>query len=194
MPYAVMLGAIVALGRMVADREVLVIQASGIWPPRLVVPVVLFASAMTAAAVGITAFAEPQINARLAERIAKSVRKSAGLPLRSGVVMQIGDWRIIAHEVSSRGDRLRGVAGWVPPLRETEVAESAALSRPAADGTRQIDLENGMVLNNEDGGPTYITFREMRTALDAAGDSEVALDRLPSDTLADLAREIRDER
>src|SRR5262245_28026536 len=54
-PYSVMIGALVALGRMVADREILVIQASGISPQRLVVPVALFAGAMTAAAIGITA-------------------------------------------------------------------------------------------------------------------------------------------
>ena len=194
-PYSMLLGALIALGRLTADREILAIQASGISPLRLIWPVALFATALTAAAVAITAFAEPFANDELAERIEAGVRRSSGSPLRSGVVARFGEWRIIAHEVSSRGDRLRGVAIWVPSLRQTVFAEVATLTPAVLAGTKEISLENGVVVKNGDDGPAYVRFDRMQTALDAGGEREVqgAVDRLPRGTLGELARAIRAE-
>jgi lipopolysaccharide export system permease protein len=191
-PYSTLLGALIALGRMVADREILVIQASGISPQRLAAPVAMFAAAMTGAAVWITAVVAPRANEQVVERIEAGVRRSSGSPLRSGVVTQIGAWRIVAREVSHRGDRLRAVAVWVPSLRETVFAETAALAPTGPDGTRKIALSNGSVLRNGEDGPVYITFTEMDTALEAASDPAIhgALDRLQLGTLGDLARQI----
>ncbi len=194
-PYSMLLGGLVALGRMAADRELLVVEASGVSPRRLVGPVALFAAVLTVVAVGISAFVEPWIDEGLAGRIEASVRRSSGSPIRSGVVTQIGEWRIVASEVSSRGDRLRGVAIWVPALRHTVFARTSSLTS-VADGEKQIDIGDGVLLENGEKGPAYITFEHMRTTLDAGTDRDVqgAVDRLSWGTLADLAGAIRAER
>ncbi|HKA13628.1 MAG TPA: LptF/LptG family permease [Myxococcota bacterium] len=195
-PYSMLLGALIALGRLAADREILAIQASGVSPLRLFAPVASFAAVLAVIAVWITAFVEPYVNDALADRIEESVRRSAGTALHSGVVTQIGEWRIVAREVSSHGDRMRGVAVWVPSLGQTVFAASASLGPAAPAGVKQIDLENGVVVKNGDDGPSYITFDRMSTALDAGGDSQMAraVDRLPRGTLRELARAIRSER
>jgi lipopolysaccharide export system permease protein len=195
-PYSVLLGALIALGRLAADREILAIEASGVSRLRLIPPVALFAAALTVASVAITAFAEPFVTEQLAARIEASVRRSSGTPIHGGVVTQIGEWRIVAVEVSSHGNRLRGVAIWVPSLGETVFAQTATLGAADQDGARPIDLENAVVLKrNGDRGVDYFRFGEMRTAIVTAGDRAVesAVDRLPHGTLGDLARAIRAE-
>ena len=61
-PFAVLVGSLVALGRLGADREILVLEASGIAAARLVWPVVSFAGAMTILALLVSVFATPWAN------------------------------------------------------------------------------------------------------------------------------------
>jgi len=75
--------------------------------------VVSFAAALTIAA-SRSPRSRAYVNEALAHRIEASVRKSSGSPLHQRVVTQIGEWRIVAREVSRHGDRLRGVASGFP--------------------------------------------------------------------------------
>src|SRR5262249_719727 len=50
-PYSMLLGALIALGRLAADREILAIQASGVSPLRLFAPVASFAAVLAVIAV-----------------------------------------------------------------------------------------------------------------------------------------------
>ncbi len=188
LPFSMFLGALIALGRMAADGELGVLEASGISPRRLVAPVLLIASIVTALGVGITGYAEPWANGRLAEEIEASVLRSSGTTLHGGVVTTVGDWRIVAREASSRGDRLRGVAIWVPSLGDTVFAENAEVIA-AEDGSREIAIEDGVILHNSADGPSYTRFGHMQDALTGRDDTDVrrALDRLSTGSLADLA-------
>ena len=53
LPFSVLMGSLIALGRLGADRELLIIEASGISAPRLLPPILLFAAL---AVVSIVAF------------------------------------------------------------------------------------------------------------------------------------------
>jgi lipopolysaccharide export system permease protein len=194
LPFSMFLGALIALGRMAADGELLVLEASGVSPRWIVAPILLIAAILTALGIGITGYAEPWANGRLAEEIEASVLRSSGTILRSGVVTAIGDWRIVAREASSRGDRLRGVAIWVPSLGDTVFAENAELIA-AEDGSRSIAIENGVILHNSKSGPSYTRFGHMQDALTGSDDIDVhrALNRLSTGSLSDLAQALQQE-
>jgi LPS export ABC transporter permease LptG len=193
-PFSMLLGALIALGRMTADREIFAVAASGVTPRRLLFPVALFGAALALVAGAITIFAEPWANSGLAEQIEASAKRSSGSVLRSGVVSEIGEWRIVAREVSHRGDQLRGVAIWVPSLRNTVFAKTSELA-PSRDGSKEISIESGVVLKNDDNGPAYVSFDRMVTAIEesAAAGVQSAVDRLPRVSFSELTRAIRSE-
>ena len=58
-PFGVLVGCLVALGRLGADREILALESSGVAVGRLVWPIVAFAGVMTLAALGVVAGARP---------------------------------------------------------------------------------------------------------------------------------------
>ena len=64
-PFAMLVGALVALGRMGADREILALEASGVAAGRLVWPVVSFAGIMTIAALLLALVGTPWASFRL---------------------------------------------------------------------------------------------------------------------------------
>jgi lipopolysaccharide export system permease protein len=193
-PFSMLLGALIALGRMAADRELFAIAASGVTPSRLVTPVAVFGAVLALVNLAIVAVAEPWANRRLSEQIEASAQRSSGTVLRSGVVSEIGEWRIVAREVSSRGDHLRGVAIWVPSLRNTVFAKTGELIQ-APEGAKEVRVHDGVVLQKGRKGPTYVAFDNMYTALEEQRGAGVqsAIDRLPSVTLRELARAIEAE-
>ena len=63
-PFATLVGALVALGRLGADREILTLEALGVPAARLVWPVAAFASVMTVFALWFSVYATPWASAR----------------------------------------------------------------------------------------------------------------------------------
>ena len=64
-PFALLVGTLVGLGRLGADREILVLEASGISASRLIGPVARFALAMTALSLLLSLLAAPAANRAL---------------------------------------------------------------------------------------------------------------------------------
>ena len=85
-PFSVLLGVLVALGRLGADREILALETCGVSTRRLVAPVLLFAALFTVLGVWISTDASPWANRRLTVSLAESARRSPGTLLRAGVV------------------------------------------------------------------------------------------------------------
>ena len=189
-PFSVLMGSLIALGRLGADREILALEASGVSPRRLAMPVALFAAALAAGALWVTAFAAPSANRALDAALSASAQRSAGTVLRSGVVNTFGAWRIQAEEVSARGDRLRGVLLWVPSMGQTVFAQNASIE-PDASGGKRVLIENGVVLRQAENGPSYLRFDRMQELMSPEQDAEAEpTDWLSAAPLSELAAAI----
>jgi len=191
-PFSVLLGSLVSLGRLGADREILALEASGVSARRLAAPVTCFALLFGGAALAITAFAGPWANRALDAALVAGAERNVGTVLRSGIVNTIGRWRIQAQEVSSRGDQLRGVALYVPSMGETIFAQSAEIS-PDPSGGKRVLIENGVLLRHAEDGPAYVRFDRMQELMDPEenGAAKDAADWLSAAPLSELAEMVR---
>lgn len=192
LPFAVLVGALVALGRLGADREILTLEASGVAAARLVAPVAAFAGAMTAFSLVLSFAAAPAANRALDRALERIAREQPWAQFRPGVVNEFGGWHVEAREVSPRGDVLRGVLLWMPDVGETIFAQQGRVE--GENGSVRIQLENGSVFLSARGGANELRFREMTTELPqsdeaVARDESVRLEGLP---LAELAQRARD--
>lgn len=185
LPFAALVGALIGLGRLGADREILAMEAGGIEPARqLAAPLALVAAGLTAVAIVVSLIAAPWANRRLEAAFAALVRENPAASLRAGSVHAFGDFRLEAREVSSRGDELRGVLLWVPSIGETFFAEQASVE-PAADGATRITLDEGILLTGTT-PPAYLRFHHMQHLLPPEGASGGATERLSGASGAEL--------
>jgi lipopolysaccharide export system permease protein len=191
-PFSVLVGCLVALGRMGADREVLALETSGVAVGRLVWPVVAFAGVMTLAALAASLLLGPWANRSLDTALATIARERPWAQIRAGTVAHFGDWRLEAREVSASGTELRGVLLFMPDFGETVFAQSGKVSS-APDGALELALDAGSVVLDPRGEYKYFRFDKLATQLPAAGEvferSETdQLAGLPIDELLRLAR------
>lgn len=145
LPFAVLIGTLVALGRLRADLEILTLEAVGISSRRLVVPVVAFATGMMVIGVLLTLFLAPWATRSLEATLRQMAMENPGLSLRAGTVHEFSGVKLVAREVSARGDQLRGVFLWVPDHGQTIFAERGELV-PQSDGVMQLVLHDGVLL------------------------------------------------
>lgn len=185
LPFAALVGALIGLGRLGADREILAMEAGGIEPARqLAAPLAIVAAALTALAIAVSLVAAPWANRRLEDAFAALVRENPAASLRAGTVHSFGDFRLEAREVSSRGDDLRGVLLWVPSIGETFFAEQASVE-PAPGGGTRITLDEGILLTGTT-PPAYLRFHHMQHLLPPEGASGGATERLSGASGAEL--------
>jgi LPS export ABC transporter permease LptG len=171
-PFSVLIGALVALGRLGADREILVLEASGISASRLVGPVVRFAGAMSLCSLALSVWGAPAANRGLDAALARIAQHQPWSHFRAGVASQFGGWRIEAREVSARGDELRGVLLWMPDIAQTVFARRAVVTS-GGDGVAEIILEDGSLLLGGDRGPEQLRFETLKAEL--PGSSEAVI-------------------
>lgn len=190
-PFAVLIGCLVALGRLGADREVLALESLGISGSRLVWPVLCFATAMTLVAFPFSLYASPWASRELEQALERIARQSPWARIRAGVANEFGGWQLQAAQVSAKGDRLTGVLLWMPRLGETVFARRGELG--AAEEGLQIALETGSVLLTNEDGPRHLRFERLVTTLPARAEElrppHERLDSLSLDELATAARE-----
>jgi lipopolysaccharide export system permease protein len=144
LPFAVLMGSLIALGRLGADRELLVLEASGISSPRLVPPVLVLAAIATAVGFALTLVAAPAANRALDETLERLAQEKPWAAIQPGRVNRFGDWKLQARDVSDESSRLGSVQLWMPDVGETLFAEKAHLDTGESGGPR-IRLENGSV-------------------------------------------------
>jgi LPS export ABC transporter permease LptG len=165
LPFALLVAALTAIGRLGADRALLALETSGVAPLRLVRPVFMFSLAVTVVALAISWEVTPRMNRALNAAIAQAASRNPGGSLRSGVAATFGDWRIEAREVSSSGEQLRGVAAWAPPIGETIFAKTGRFERQGDDRAR-IVLEDGVFLMPVQGHLSQVRFDSMDQAIE----------------------------
>ncbi|MDJ0851520.1 MAG: LptF/LptG family permease [Myxococcota bacterium] len=192
LPFAVLVGALVAIGRLGADREVLALEASGVAASRLVGPVVAFAGAATGVALLLSAFATPWASLRFDETLADVARNKPWASLRAGAVSEFGDWQLEARQVSAAGDELDGVLLWVPDLSETVFARTGQLAT-TGDGSVEITLEDGSLVLEPNGRTAQLLFQEATTLLPEGGTGleRRERDRIPNLPLGELVARAR---
>ena len=191
-PFAMLVGALVALGRMGADREILALEASGVAAARLVWPVVSFAGVMTIVALVMGLVGTPWASRRLDHAYDLVSRVKPWAHLRAGSVQSFGGWQLEAREVSASGQSLRGVQLWMPGIGETIFAREGRLAT-VEDGTIEITLFDGTIVLPPGGDLRQLRFEKSSTflprnkALSAPRDKD-RIPRLPLDELFERAR------
>jgi lipopolysaccharide export system permease protein len=145
LPFAVLIGALVGLGRLRSDREILAVEAAGISWRRLVGPVLTLAT--TTAVMGgiLSLVAVPWAARALETSLQQMLLENPGVSLRAGTVYEFGSVRVVAREVSARGDRLRGVLLWIPEQGQTIFAEQGEVAS-LRNSALQLTLHEGVML------------------------------------------------
>jgi lipopolysaccharide export system permease protein len=190
-PFAVLIGSLVALGRLGADREILVLEASGVSAPRLIPPVLAFAAVMTVLAAGLALVGAPAANRALDASLERIGHRQPWASFRAGAVSRFGGWQVEAREVSAKGDELRGVLLWMPDIAETIFARRGRVEA-SEDGAVEITLRHGSLALFGENGAQQIRFQSLRTTLPQS-DEPVARppgERIRGATLAELRAEV----
>lgn len=163
-PFSVLLASLIALGRLGADREILVLEASGISASRLVTPVAAFALVVTLGSAALTLFGAPAATRALDASLEEIASEQPWAKFRAGMVSEFGGWQVEAREVSAKGNELKGVLLWIPTLRETLFARRGGVTtRP--DGGAEITLRDGSLLLFQDEGAQQLRFGTLSVAL-----------------------------
>lgn len=193
LPFAVLVGGLVALGRLGADRELLMLEASGISSPRVLGPVMLFATGMALAAIVLSVQTAPWASRSLDEKLEDITRRNPSAAITPGSVHRFGEWMLQAREVSASGEQMRGVFLWVPSVRETVFARSGRLEA-IGEGRHQIVLQEGSVLLDPRETAREIRFSRMSAELPRNDDLEARSkkDQLGSLELGGLVAYARD--
>ncbi len=190
LPFAVLVGSLVGLGRLSADRELLALETSGFSARQLSRPGLLFAFAATILSLGLMVFASPASQRRVHERMIELSQEKPGLALRAGMATSLGRWRIEAREVADEGARLAGVLLHMPSLDETLFAQRGSV-RTDVEGTKHLVLEEGLLLSNGTTRASLLRFEQMETELPAVQSSrDIPIDlltTLPLDELRTMA-------
>jgi lipopolysaccharide export system permease protein len=87
----------------------------------------------------------PWATRSLADTLQQMARENPGLSLRAGTVHEFRGVKLVAREVSARGDQLRGVLLWLPERGQTIFAERGELI-PQHEGVMQLALFDGVML------------------------------------------------
>jgi len=163
LPFAMLVGCLIGLGRMGADRELLVLEASGVSSPRLIGPVLMLAAFVTSLGFALSLYASPWSNRSLDESLERVSRQNPAASISAGVVQNFGDWKLEAREVSPGGDKLKGVLVWMPDVGETAFAERGELTADPK-GARVV-LHNGSMVFDPRERAQVLHFERMVTYL-----------------------------
>lgn len=194
-PFAVLIGALVALGRLGADREILALETCGLSTARLVWPVAAFALTLSVFSTALALFAAPAANRALDRSLEVISVRHPWAEFRAGSVQRFGGWQLEAREASPKGDDLRGVLLRLPEAGETLFAHEGHI-RSGPDGAVVIDLRDGSLLLSPAAGPQQLRFDALAARLprtDEPVTREEAL-RMRGWRLSELAREAESER
>ena len=126
------------------------------------------------------------------------IQQNPGVALRPGSVHEFGDTRMVAREISARGDTLRGVLLWVSDTGQeyfagqTLFAERGSV-RPLAHGSAQLVLYDGVILLSPQEGGGETRFQIFETVIREPQRTEAwpvqPLTRLSLQALIDHVRE-----
>jgi LPS export ABC transporter permease LptG len=167
LPFAVLIGALVALGRLGADHEILALEAAGVSAARLSGPLGRLAALIAAATAALTLFGAPAAQRGLERALDRIARDQPWTQIRAGTVNRFGGWQLEAREVTAKGDELHQILLWVPDIQETIFARSGRVGA-TGDGSLQLDLDEGILVLSPELGPRQFRFDHLATVLPAS--------------------------
>lgn len=180
-PFALLIGVLVALGRLKADLELLAMESMGLSRLQLVRPVVGVAVAGGALAAILSLWAAPLSRARLDENLERIQRESPGALITAGRVIEFGGRQLLARETSADGTELRGVLLWMPDIAEAVFGERGRIAS-LGGGEISLHLEQASLLGSPVGGGQHVEVSHFETRLELSDPEEA-----PGDLLAALS-------
>lgn len=191
LPFAVLVGSLIGLGRLSADRELLALETCGFSPRQLARPGLYWSLVATVASLVLTVVVSPGAQRSVRDTMIALSEEKPGLALRAGMATSLGSWRIEAREVSTDGARLAGVLLYMPSLDETIFSQRGAVLNDG-DARKRIVLEDGMILANGRERASLLRFERMETELpEIEVASEVPVDPAATQTLEELLHDAR---
>jgi lipopolysaccharide export system permease protein len=192
LPIGLLLGVVIALGRLYHESEMTAAKACGIGDRAVYVPVMLIAVLLAALALWLSVFASPQASQRVVDIRAAAERTATVRGIAPGRFRNLGDRTTLYFESSDADGTLRRV--FIRQRDDTTgriavtTAESATYA-PTVDGSTWIvTLRNGRRQEGLPGDPQWrtLTFVEQRipVALSAAPTARQRVDTLPTSQLA----------
>ena len=103
LPMALLLGLILAFGRLSGDSELVVMRASGVSLREIVKPVVIFAIIVSSISLGVSVSLRPWANTELAVKLFELAKQRLSSGLVPGVFNQLGALTIYAERIDKGG-------------------------------------------------------------------------------------------
>lgn len=169
LPFALLIGVLVALGRLKADLELLAMESLGVARIQLVRPVMVLALAGAGVAALLSLWVAPASKAALEGRLETLRRERPDALLRAGVVAEFDGRQLLARDVSADGSSLQGVLLWMPDLGEAVFGERGRLEGAGEGATRlTLQLEDAALLGTpaEGAGGQHVEVARFETHLD----------------------------
>jgi LPS export ABC transporter permease LptG len=145
LPFALLIGTLVGLGRLRADLEILSMEAAGISVRRLAYPILIWGAITTGVGLLFSLEVVPWATRSLETALQRMAAENPGLALRAGTVYDFSGVKILAREVSARGNQLRGILLWLPEQGQTLFAERGELIS-LQHQVAQLTLYDGLML------------------------------------------------
>lgn len=164
LPFALLVGSLVALGRLGADREILVLEASGMAAWHLIGPITALAAAATGVALVANLAVAPWASRAQDRALERISRERPWADIRPGAVSEFGGWQLEAREVLDGGSHLRGVLLFSPDLGETVFALDGRIT-PGGEGSFSLRLGAGTVLPSARGAAKLLRFEALGAEL-----------------------------
>ncbi|BDG07155.1 LptF/LptG family permease [Anaeromyxobacter paludicola] len=167
LPVAFLLGAVVGVGRLAEDRELVALSAAGLAPSRLVrVPLALGALA-SAAALVLSLQAEPAGLRAARARLDDLIKRNVTSEVRSGTFFEeIPDVTLYAEKVQRDGWRHVLVSDRSDPAAPLLALAEGGKLRPAEGGTLELVLTRGEAHREELAQGEYVTARFRQGVID----------------------------
>jgi LPS export ABC transporter permease LptG len=159
-PFALLVGSLVALGRLGADREILALEASGVAAWRLIGPFAALAGAATALVLAASLALAPWASRAQDRALERISREKPWAEIRPGAVNAFGGWQLEAREALDGGARLRSVLLFSPDLGETVFALGGRIE-PGSEGAFSLRLDSGRVLPSARGAAKLLRFESL---------------------------------
>ncbi len=194
LPFALLIGVLVALGRLKGDLELLAIESLGVSRLQLVPSVAAVAVLGWILASVLSLWAAPASRAALEARLERIQRDSPGALLYAGQATEFDGRQLLAREVSADGKSLSGVLLWMPDLGEAVFGERGRLeSDPEAVESLELVLEDVALLGTASAGTggQHVEVETFRTRLDLTPDDTAPGDHITAESTLSLWQERR---
>jgi lipopolysaccharide export system permease protein len=168
-PIALFIGVVFTLNRMNSDSELVVLNASGVSPGRLIRPFLVLSFATALATGALTLWATPASLSEVGNLLMKIRADFLTRVIREGTFAELDQGFVFHYHERAPDGSLRGI--FIEDRRDPQhvniyLARKGETS--ARDAENFLILENGMIQRSSDGGAAPATVSFVRYAIDLA--------------------------